>query len=32
LILTTVFVSVQKTPTVGMLGRGICSVLFLWMF
>jgi hypothetical protein len=27
--LTTLFLSVQKTPTVGMLGGGICSVLFL---
>jgi hypothetical protein len=28
-ILTTLFLLVQKTPTVGVLGRGICSVLFL---
>jgi hypothetical protein len=28
-ILTTLFLSVHKTPIVGTAGRGICSVLFL---
>jgi hypothetical protein len=28
-ILTTLFLPMQKTPTVGMLGREIYSVLFL---
>jgi hypothetical protein len=27
-ILTIMFLPVQKTPTVGALGRGICSILF----
>jgi hypothetical protein len=31
-ILTTLFLLVQKTPIVGVVGRGICSMLFLWMF
>jgi hypothetical protein len=29
-ILTTLFLPVQKTPTIGASGRGICNVLFLW--
>jgi hypothetical protein len=29
MILTTLFLPVQKTLTVGALGRGICSMLFL---
>jgi hypothetical protein len=29
MILTTLLVPVQKTPTVGTPGRGICSMLFL---
>jgi hypothetical protein len=28
MILTILFLPVQKTPTVGMLERGICNVLF----
>jgi hypothetical protein len=28
-ILATLFLAVQKTQTVGVLGKGICSVLFL---
>jgi hypothetical protein len=31
-ILTTLFLPVQKTPIVGALGREICSVLFLYTF
>jgi hypothetical protein len=31
-ILTTLFLPGQKTPIVGASGRGIYSVLFLWMF
>jgi hypothetical protein len=31
-ILTTLFLLVQKTPTIDMLQRGICSVLFLYTF
>jgi hypothetical protein len=31
-ILTTLFLSVQKTPIIGVLGRGICSTLFLLIF
>jgi hypothetical protein len=31
-ILTTLFLPVQKTPIVGTARRGICSMLFLWMF
>jgi hypothetical protein len=31
-ILTTMFLPVHKTSTVGAPIRGICSMLFLWMF
>jgi hypothetical protein len=31
-IFTTLFLPVQKTPSVGVPRRGICGVLFLFMF
>jgi hypothetical protein len=31
-ILTTLYLTGSKTPIVGALGMGICSVLFLWTF
>jgi hypothetical protein len=32
MILTTLFLPVQETSTVGVLGQGICSMLFLLTF